>query len=237
MANNSSTMPHDFSTLGKTQTIATGVYYHLIPKKATGSSHLDSIGDGFWFPVTGDSPIDYSFNHTWDLADNLAKKQIDSIGSGGGISGDAIQLGVRAAQHYLGGSLYASGCALYNTSSPPTINVSTKLFSVGGNNLINIIEGIRGDTHGRLGSGGAAAGVKAGTIEHPGGWDVEVVSFAGTSGGTNIVSFMKDMICVGMKVTMYSPWLGIEPCYMELSLTFQHGYPGMSESMKFGGRL
>lgn len=240
MANNSVSMPHDFSKLGQEKVIATGVYYHLIPiRSGYASRHLDSIpASGFWFPVTGDSPVDFTFNHTWDAADNLTKKALDTVGGSGGVVGEAVQLGVRQAQHFFGGSFYVSGCSLYNTSAPPTINVNTKLFSVGGNNLIKIVEALRADTHARfteisgISLSVSFAGAKAGVVRHPGWWEIRVVSFA--DGSTNVVADMRDMICTSMKVTMFSPWLGMEPCYMELSLGFQHAYPGLCESMDFG---
>jgi len=262
----SSKLPHDFSTLGKEVTIATGVYYHLIPKMDIASKHLGSVGSGFWFPVVGDMPVDFSFTHQWDQADNLAKKMLGAAASN--IGGDIGDLAFKQAQHLLGGGLYVSGCSVFNSSAPPTISVATKLFSIGGRNLIDIIEALRGDTHARLNGGqskigqgaaalgGAAAGgldkafgegttqnlldkakgtgVKAGSIDHPGWWDVEVVSHAG-DGSAKIVAKMKDMICTGLKVTMYSPWIGIEPSYMELRVEFQHAYPGLTESMSFGG--
>jgi hypothetical protein len=255
-ASGSGQLPHPFDQTGNNQIIPSGVYYHIIPKSdGPASKHPGIPGTGFWFPVSGDHPIDFTFTHEWDRADNLAKKLISSVARGigntlaGAGGAEALDFLARQGQHTLQGSLYFSGCAIYNSSAPPSISINTRLFATGNGNLIKIIEMLRYDTHGRLNEGDVSAavasatnsqdignkvqeiqkagGVKSGRIEHPGWWDVEIISGAG-GGGNQVVAKMNDMFCVGMKVDMYSPWIGQEPSFMELSLSFQHGFPGVA---------
>lgn len=222
-----SAMPHDFSKLGTDRPVPNGVYYQLKPE----GEHIGIPGIGYWLPVIGDAPVDFTFTHQWDAADNLAKKMLDGVAQDKG--GELGSLAWKGAQHNLGGSVYGSGCTVFNSSAAPTISVASKLFSTGGTNLIDMLENLRNDTHARLGGGGGF-GFKGGTLATPGWWTINVISFAtGGSGGVNVAR-MQDMICTGLKVTMYSPWLGKEPSLMEMRIDFQHAYPGLAESMKFG---
>lgn len=255
------TLPHNFAALGTEQgsgAIATGIYYKLIPKTDKASKH-QKITSPIWFPVTGDAHVDFTFSHQWDQADNLGKKFLAGVANKA-LGPDFGDLAFKQGQHFLGGGLYVSGCSVYNSSSPPTITIATKLFSTDGNGkILNTIERLRWETHPRRGGGASeagkagaalggaageamansivkateAAGGKAGSIDHPGWWDVEVVSFAG--GGAATVAKMSDMICTGLKITMYSPWIGKEPSIVEIRMDLQHAYPGLAESMSFGG--
>jgi len=260
-------LPHDFKP-GTTMGIGTGTWYVLTP---AGGNHV--IKTSKYLPVT--DSIAFSQQHVWNESDNLGKNILSSIenlpgqilsgasrrtsklGKYSGVANGAAQLVSRNLQHHLGGGPSASACAVYVDSSPPTINVRTKLFSPDGSgSIIGLLEEFRSDfTGGTVGapsasafsSAGAAAqsaiagfnslvataGVRGGIISHPGWWTIEIVSFAG--GSNSVLMTMKDMIAKSMDVTMYSPFIGQDPSLIELNIGFSHGFRGLRESMSFGG--
>lgn len=239
MNHGTQTLPHNFSKITEmgSGVISTGTYYVLTPTFDNASPH-PAVKAPIWLPVTGDNPVDFSFNHQWDQADNVSKKIADAV-SLGLLGGEWGSLAYKQGLHTMGGGPYVSGCAVFNSSSPATISVASKLFSSDGSgSLVELVEKLRSDTHANMAAGGTSntVGVRGGAISHPGWWKIEVISFA-DGGSESIIASMKDMICVGLKVTMHSPWVGKDPSLMELRVDFQNAYPGLAQSMAFGKRI
>jgi len=137
-------LPHTFMP-GPEQMIPIGTYYRLEPIDGEVGSHV--IKNPIYLPVT--DTVSWSFNHTYNEADNLSKTIIDSVAQKGGMLGEQV---AKVAQRKIGGSVHVSSCAVYVDSAPPTINVRTKLFSPDGRgNILALVELFRQDTHGALG--------------------------------------------------------------------------------------
>ena len=53
-----------------------------------------------------------------------------------------------------------------------------------------------------------------------------------------VIAHMKDMVCTGMNITMYTPFVsgdeGMEPSMTEIDISFKHGFRGLRRSMSFG---
>lgn len=214
----------------KEKVTGNGVYYRLNPKSSAFGEHL--FDGPIFLPVT--DSIGWGFSHSWSEADNLVKNITSSLV--GDRAAALIDNVSRYAQRAFGAGLHASACSVFADSAPPTINVKSKLISGDGSGkVIRFLEKLRKDTHSTL-KGGEAGGYQGGIVDHPEWWEIQVVAFAG--GDKTIIADMKNMVCTGLNVTMYTPFVsgekGMEPSMTEIDIAFKHGFRGLRRSMSFG---
>lgn len=250
-------LPHNFNPLASdpSEFVSTGSYYVLKPKQKGKDGNL------IYLPVVDN--VSQSFAHAWTIGDNLARGAIESLSGAASTFGKALTTAtVVAAQQNYGGGLHASACALFADSSPPTLNITTRIFSPDGNgNILKLCEKLKNLTSASLSGGSDIAKDafgdnvsklqnfakeklgrygKVGVIQVPHWFDIEVVSFGG--GGETVITAMKDMICNSMSTTFISPYVTnkngkSEPSIVEINMSFGHAYKGFSENFAYGKRL
>lgn len=98
-----------------------------------------------------------------------------------------------------------------------------------GSGAMNAVQGVLEKGQDVLNAGGKT--FKAGAIDHPEWWKIQVVTFH--SAGKTFLATMYDMVCTGMNVTFFAPFYNGEPMMIELDIGFKHAFRGLRESMTF----
>jgi len=212
--------------------LSNGTYYFITPNKQgpTASSHV--LSNPVILPFLDQAAL--VSNHNFSEGANF-KKMIGQAGEW--VFGSSL---MQAGEYVASSSGYGAaleGAAVYNGSSPVTLNVRSKLFSVyGDGSVLDLLDKINASGYGTL-SGGQSGGfpVQGGTFNHPGWFDIEIKSFQSSGGGEKVIYSFKNAVILSTNFTIYAPFIGQgEPMLVDIDIAFKQAFRGFRENVGIG---